>query len=248
VQQSVVSGRRSRSSKFVCGGFVYVLVCLFVWLFFSACGDTRPQGRRNWKTCKLQVSFFFLSRKHNTRLIERAGPKTDRLKIRKNFRLPEVHARTWRASVLGLSKTATFFVWTFFLAFFLIFFLFLPPEVTSDRFIYLWGGFRFASIVCFFFLRIRRSLGLFIGDGRLHRSLGLFIGDGHASFLSLILHQNAPSPTSYDLRDRDGGGEGIWGVYIRYLLVCFPRCLPSSILFYLLFFIFCNESIWLAHH
>jgi len=46
------------------------------------------------------------------------------------------------------------------------------------------GGFCFASIVCFFFLR-------------LHRSLGLFLGDGHAPFLSLILHQNAPSPTNY---------------------------------------------------
>ncbi len=32
------------------------------------------------------------------------------------------------------------------------------------------------------------------------------------------------------------GGEVLLCVYIRYLLLCFPTCLPSSFLFYLLFF------------
>jgi hypothetical protein len=139
-----------------------VLVDLFDFIFL-ACGDTRPQGRRNWKPRKLQISFLFLSRKRNTRKKERKnrsknGPFEDSKKL-----------PTSRSACEDLESERA--LWDFrkprlslFEQFCDLFVLFLPPEVTSDRFIYYWGGgFRFASIVCFFFLRLHRSLGLFIG-------------------------------------------------------------------------------------
>ncbi len=86
-----------------------MLVCLFV-VFFWRAGTHDHKEDEIGNHVNFQISFFFLSRKHNTRKKERVGLKTDRLKIRKNFRLPEVRARTWRASAMGLSKTATFFV------------------------------------------------------------------------------------------------------------------------------------------